>query len=56
MFFFVQSLSSGLHAEEGPQHVGIIKNLLWFAVMAISVFFVNEGLLADTKASIPLHS
>ena len=40
--FFIRSLSSGLCAKEDPQHVGIIKDLLQFAEMAISVVFVSE--------------
>jgi hypothetical protein len=47
--FFVLGLSSGLRAEEGPQHVGIVKNLLGFAAMAISVVFVSESLLKNSN-------
>jgi hypothetical protein len=48
-YFVVPGLFSCLCAEGCSIHVGIIKILLWFSAMAVSVVFVSEGLLADSK-------
>jgi hypothetical protein len=47
--------------EGSPQHVGIIKILMWFAAMvAVSVVFVSEGLLTNynnlCSSKFPLQS